>query len=58
MSDYSVTRLDEIEEVSDGRAPWRPVRHHLGIQSFGVNTWSGKEAGDRIINEHDEEGEH
>jgi mannose-6-phosphate isomerase-like protein (cupin superfamily) len=58
MSDYSVTRLDEIEEVSDGRAPWRPVRHHLGIQSFGVNAWTGKEAGDRIINEHDEAEEH
>ena len=58
MSNYEVARLDEIEEVSDGRAPWRPVRHHLGIQSFGVNSWTGKEAGDRIINEHDEAEEH
>jgi mannose-6-phosphate isomerase-like protein (cupin superfamily) len=58
MSDYNVAKLDEIEEVSDGRAPWRPVRHQLGIQSFGVNTWTGKEAGDRIINEHDEAEEH
>jgi hypothetical protein len=31
------------------------VRHHLGIESFGVNTWTGHSAGDRIINEHDEE---
>jgi tetratricopeptide (TPR) repeat protein len=58
MRDYEVAKLDEIEEVSDGRAPWRPVRHHLGIQSFGVNSWTGKEAGDRIINEHDEAEEH
>lgn len=58
MSNYEVARLDEIEEVSDGRAPWRPVRHQLGIQSFGVNTWTAKEAGDRIINEHDEAEEH
>ena len=58
MSDYTVAKLDEIEEVSDGRAPWRPVRHHLGIQSFGVNAWTAKEAGDRIINEHDEAEEH
>jgi len=58
MSDYTVAKLDEIEEVSDGRAPWRPVRHQLGIQSFGVNTWTAKEAGDRIINEHDEAEEH
>ena len=58
MSDYSVARLDEIEEITDGREPWRPVRYHFGITSFGVNTWTGKKAGDRILNEHTEgEGE-
>jgi mannose-6-phosphate isomerase-like protein (cupin superfamily) len=54
MSAHSVAHLDEIEEVSDGRCPWRPVRHHFGITSFGVNAFTGREAGDRIINEHDE----
>lgn len=54
MSAFKVAHLDEIQEVSDGRCPWRPVRHHLGISSFGVNAWTGHEAGDRIINEHDE----
>jgi hypothetical protein len=54
MSDYTVARLDEIDEISDGRCPSRPVRHHFGITSFGVNSWTGREAGDRIINEHDE----
>jgi tetratricopeptide (TPR) repeat protein len=54
MSDYRVASLSEIEETNDGRAPWRPVRHHFGIRSFGINSWTGKEAGDRIINEHDE----
>ncbi len=58
MSDWAVARLDEIEEVSDGRCPWRPVRHHLGISAFGVNAFTGKEAGDRLINEHDEAEEH
>jgi tetratricopeptide (TPR) repeat protein len=57
MSRYGVAKLDEIDEVTDGREPWRPVRAHFGIRSFGVNAWTGKEAGDRIINEHDEEGE-
>jgi tetratricopeptide (TPR) repeat protein len=33
------------------------VRHHFGITSFGINAWTGREPGDRIINEHDEEGE-
>lgn len=54
MSGYAVARLDEIDEVDDGRCPWRPVRHHFGITSFGMNAWTGREAGDRIINEHDE----
>jgi len=57
MSGYAVAQLDEIDEISDGRCPWRPVRHHLGITSFGVNAFTGKEVGDRIINEHDESEE-
>jgi tetratricopeptide (TPR) repeat protein len=57
MSEYKVARLDEIEETSDGRVPWRPVRHHLGIKAFGVNAFTGREAGDRLINEHDEADE-
>jgi mannose-6-phosphate isomerase-like protein (cupin superfamily) len=58
VSDYQVAKLEQIEEISDGRVPWRPVRHHLGIQSFGVNAFTGANAGDRIINEHDEADEH
>ena len=54
MSDYVVARIEEIDEVSDGRCPWRPIRHHFGITSFGANTWTAQAAGDRIINEHDE----
>ena len=54
MSEYAVAHLDEIEEVTDGREPWRPVRHHFGITSFGINAWTARNAGDRIINEHDE----
>ena len=51
---YAVAKLDEIEVLDDGRVPMRPVRHHLGITAFGVNAFTGREAGDRIINEHDE----
>ncbi len=54
MSEYAVAHLDEIEEMNDGRCPSRPVRHHLGITAFGVNAWTARAAGDRIINEHDE----
>ena len=57
MSDYAVARLDEIREIDDGRVPFRPVRHHFGIEAFGVNTWTAHNAGDRIVNEHDEAGQ-
>lgn len=57
MSGYKVARLDEVGEVDDGRCPWRPVRHHLGITAFGVNSWTARDAGDRIINEHEEDDE-
>jgi tetratricopeptide (TPR) repeat protein len=54
MGAYEVAQLDEIDEISDGRCPWQPVRHHLGITSFGINAWTAHNTGDRIINEHDE----
>jgi quercetin dioxygenase-like cupin family protein len=57
MAGYAVAHLAEIEEIDDGREPFRPIRHHFGITSFGITTWTGRAAGDRIINEHDEAGE-
>jgi tetratricopeptide (TPR) repeat protein len=54
MSGYEVAHLDGIEELTDGREPYRPVRHHFGITAFGINSWTAREAGDRILNEHDE----
>jgi tetratricopeptide (TPR) repeat protein len=54
MSGYAVAHLDEIDEVTDGREPWRPVRHHFGITAFGITAWTARGQGDRIVNEHDE----
>ncbi|HKV68761.1 MAG TPA: hypothetical protein VJN72_11800 [Gaiellales bacterium] len=54
MSAYSVARLDEIPVLGDGGIPCRPVRHHFGLTSFGLNAWTGVAAGDRILYEHDE----
>ena len=55
MDGYRVARLEEIEELDDGRIPWRPLRHHFGITAFGANAWTAKTAGERVINEHEEE---
>ena len=57
MQTYAVARLDEIDALADGRYRYRPVRHHLGIQSFGVTAWVGAVADDPIINEYDEDSE-
>lgn len=54
MDGYAFARLDEIDELDDGRAPWRPIRHRFGITAFGINAWTARQAGDRIINDHDE----
>jgi tetratricopeptide (TPR) repeat protein len=54
MSGYAVAHLEEIDELNDGREPYRPVRHHFGITAFGVNAWTARDTDDRIINEHDE----
>ena len=35
--------------------PYRPIRHHFGITSFGVNAFTAHAAGDRVLNEHDED---
>ena len=50
-----IARLDEIPIVDDGRVPSQIVRHHLGIQAFGINAWLSRGAGQPAINEHDEE---
>ena len=53
MAGFSVAKLDEIDEV-DGSCPFRPVRHHFGITTFGINAMTARNDGDRIISEHEE----
>ena len=55
MARYAVSRLDTIAELVDARVPFRPIRLHFGISSFGVTSWTAHAVGDRLINEHDEE---
>lgn len=51
----AVAHLDEIEELADAGCHYRPIRHHLGITAFGVTAWIARAAGERVINEHDED---
>lgn len=54
MTGYAVASLDQIDEIEDTGRPMHVIRHHFGITAFGVNAWTGKAVGDRIINEHTE----
>src|SRR5262245_39420797 len=55
MTLYAVAHLDEMDELVDRHCPFRPVRLHFGITSFGATAWTARAAGDRIISEHDEQ---
>ncbi len=54
MSGHATTTIGALER-EDG---WAPIRRHFGIRGFGVNAWTGREPGDTIIPEHDEDSGH
>ncbi len=57
MAGFTVKRLDEIPGVPDpdpGDPDWKPLRHHFGLVSFGVNCFVQAEAGGKVVDEHDE----
>ena len=56
MTAYRLTHVDDISELGRGRSvPITAVRHHFGIEAFGVNAWVALETGDRLIPEHTED---
>jgi tetratricopeptide (TPR) repeat protein len=55
--EYSVIRLDEVEaQPTFGALKWKPLRRPLGVTAFGVNAYWAEQAGDELIEEHDELG--
>jgi len=53
MNAYATARLSELAPRGPGRN-WIPLRRELGVQAFGVNAWTGAEAGADVIRDHDE----
>lgn len=50
-------RLDEVEALPTfGELKWKPLRRPLGVTAFGVNAYWAEQAGDELIEEHDELG--
>ena len=58
MSGWQIVRLDELERVRVGEhgLHWLPVRRTLGIEAFGVNAYTADEAGQEVVEHHDETG--
>lgn len=53
-----LTTLDELDSipVGDHGLRWRPVRRRFDIAGFGVNAWTAEEAGQEVVEHHDETG--
>jgi hypothetical protein len=56
-----IARIEDLERYplsgQDGLT-WRPVRRYFDIKAFGVNAYTAEEAGQRVVEEHREEGGH
>ena len=55
MSGYEIASLTGVGSVpGPGTLRWTPIRKHFGITAFGVNAYTATEAGQDVVEEHDE----
>jgi tetratricopeptide (TPR) repeat protein len=54
---FETVRLEDLDEIPvTDTLVWRPVRRTLGVAAFGINAYTAENAGDEIVEEHDETG--
>ncbi|HSB39761.1 MAG TPA: cupin domain-containing protein [Gaiellaceae bacterium] len=56
-----IARIEDLERYpisGQGGLTWRPVRRYFDIRAFGCNAYTADEAGQRVVEEHREEGGH
>jgi hypothetical protein len=55
---YTVMRFEDVERQPSIHHPFviHLIRRSLGVRAFGINAYTGPEAGDVVIEEHDEIG--
>ena len=54
---YQSIQISELPSVPvTDTLVWRPVRRTLGIEAFGMNAYTAANAGDEIVEDHDELG--
>ena len=55
MSGYEIASLTGVESLpGPGTLRWTPIRKHFGITAFGINAYTAAEAGQDVVEEHDE----
>ena len=55
MSGYEIASLTGVGSLpGPGTLRWTPIRKHFGITAFGVNAYTATEAGQDVVEEHDE----
>lgn len=58
VSRFAVAHLDDLESVpGPGTLTWRPVRAHFELRAFGCNAYTAAEAGEDVVEPHDEAGD-
>ena len=56
MSGYEVASVTGVESIpGPGSLRWTPLRKHFGITAFGINAYTATEAGQDVVEEHNEE---
>ena len=54
---FETAHLSELEAIPVAETlVWRPVRRRFDIRAFGVNAYTAENAGDEIVEDHDELG--
>jgi len=54
---FQVVQVSELDAVPvTDTLVWRPVRRTLGVEAFGINAYTAANAGDELVEEHDETG--
>jgi len=53
----SVLNLGDLEKIDMGDLIYRPIRRAMGVSAFGINAYTGENAGDEVIEDHDEQGD-
>jgi tetratricopeptide (TPR) repeat protein len=52
---HTLLHLDDVEKLHAGGAGWwRPIRRTLGVTAFGINAYTADDAGEPLIETHDE----